>query len=340
MFQIQARSAQISLILENSIDTEAAVSEVDATKISQVIRNIISNALKFTPVGGFVVVSIVTKDDGKRIRIDVKDSGVGMKKADRQRLFSEVVQFNPKELQDGQGSGLGLFLSRKIVDMHGGAIGVDLDWEGQGSIFYMELLTTDKPEVNPRGTVRGHLGDCLTNLLVCVARRLSAKFHAINSSADGAPQSFEQTMADIVRPYPESGGLRLLVCDDAVLCRKFHRRILMSTRSIGEIIDASNGLEAVDIIRDAVTNGLQIHGILIDSSMPFMNGTTAVKIMREIGYIGKIFGITGNAFQSDIDDFLNHGVNEVLIKPLSMEKYAYIVQSLLESTVSLKSAAK
>jgi signal transduction histidine kinase len=140
MFQIQARSSQIVMRLENKLPTEVAVSDVDSTKISQVIRNVISNALKFTPVGGRVAVTITVKDEGKRVRIDVQDSGVGMKKADRQRLFGEIVQFNPKELQNGQGSGMGLYLSRKIIDMHGGSIGVDLDWEGPGSVFYVELV--------------------------------------------------------------------------------------------------------------------------------------------------------------------------------------------------------
>ena len=72
----------------------------------------------------------------------------------------------------------------------------------------------------------------------------------------------------------------------------------------------------------------------MDSSMPFMDGTMATKLIRELGYKGKIFGITGNAFQSDIDEFIAHGVDEVLIKPLSMDKYAYVVQTIFSSLPS------
>ena len=117
--------------------------------------------------------------------------------------------------------------------------------------------------------------------------------------------------------------LRVLVVDDAVLCRKFHKRILCS--SCTDVIEAGNGVEAVDLIKDSIKTGVPVHGILMDSSMPFMNGTTASRQIRELGYKGKIFGITGNGFQSDIDDFMAHGVDEVLVKPLSMERYAYVV---------------
>jgi CheY-like chemotaxis protein len=129
--------------------------------------------------------------------------------------------------------------------------------------------------------------------------------------------------------------LRLLIVDDAVLCRKFHRRIL--SPSVHEIIEASNGQEAIDMVKDSFMNGGPIiHGILMDSSMPFMDGPSAANMIRDLGYTGKIFGITGNAFQSDIDDFLAHGVDEVLVKPLSIEKYAYLVQVILEHNQFIK----
>ena len=123
-----------------------------------------------------------------------------------------------------------------------------------------------------------------------------------------------------------------MIVDDAVLVRKFHRRIL--TPSCEEILEASNGQDAVDKVRESIDQGVRIDGILMDSSMPFMDGTTATKLIRELGYKGKIFGITGNAFQSDIDEFIAHGVDEVLIKPLSMDKYAYVVQTIFSSLPS------
>lgn len=120
--------------------------------------------------------------------------------------------------------------------------------------------------------------------------------------------------------------LRILIVDDAVLCRKFHERVLGPSCEL--ILEASNGNEAVERVKECMANGTVLDGILMDSSMPFMNGPTATTIIREIGYRGKIFGVTGNAYQADIDDFIMHGVDEVLIKPINKEQYAYIAQAM------------
>jgi CheY-like chemotaxis protein len=230
---------------------------------------------------------------------------------------------------------MGLYLSRKIIDMHGGSIGVDLDWEGPGSIFFIELLTSEKPELNPLGNIifldviLGVFSTCV--MFVNVARKLSAQFNTFDPITGKQPSS-ELKMSEIVRSYSTAAGIRLLIVDDAVLCRKFHHRIL--SPSVQDIIEAGDGHEAVNIVKASLVNGHPIDGILIDSSMPFLNGPPAVKMIRELGYTGKIFGVTGNAYQSDIDDFLAHGVNEVLIKPLSIEKYGYVVQKVYQSVAA------
>jgi CheY-like chemotaxis protein len=100
--------------------------------------------------------------------------------------------------------------------------------------------------------------------------------------------------------------------------------------SAEEFIEASNGEEAVAKYREQIESGGHIDAILMDSSMPFMNGTTATRLIRDLGYTGKVFGITGNAFQSDIDDFLSHGADEVLIKPLTLNTYAHMIQNIRE----------
>lgn len=93
-------------------------------------------------------------------------------------------------------------------------------------------------------------------------------------------------------------------------------------------MEASNGNEAVERVKECISKGIVLDGILMDSSMPFMNGPTATTIIREIGFRGKVFGVTGNAYQADIDDFIMHGVDEVLIKPINKEQYAYMVQAM------------
>lgn len=163
-----------------------------------------------------------------------------------------------------------------------------------------------------------------------VVRNISVSSNHDKSSSQRSDRDITSSAASAAHDdeYPAL-NLRVLIVDDAVLCRKFHKRILCSTCK--EVIEAGNGKEAVDLIKDSLESGLPVHGILMDSSMPFMNGTTATKMIRELGYTGKIFGITGNGFQSDIDDFLSHGVDEVLVKPISMEKYAYVVDLIAQS---------
>ena len=143
MFQIQARYSNINLAFDCRVKDGKITVDADSTKLAQVIRNLVSNALKFTPEGGMITVKMLAVAGGRSVRLEVQDTGPGMTREQRKKLFNEVVQFNPKELQNGQGSGLGLFLSRKIVDMHRGNIGVDVEWEGKGSIFFLELGVSD-----------------------------------------------------------------------------------------------------------------------------------------------------------------------------------------------------
>ena len=110
--------------------------------------------------------------------------------------------------------------------------------------------------------------------------------------------------------------------DDVALCRKFHSRLLeMYSR---ELVEAGDGQEAVDKVREAMAAGTPFDGILMDACMSVMDGLAAATEIRRLGFTGKIFGITGNGYQSDIDAFEAHGADEVLVKPLSMDKYAYI----------------
>lgn len=83
--------------------------DIDEKKFSQVIRNLVSNALKFTPRGGKVCVRAFLDTTHKKLRVEVADTGVGIKHANQELLFKKVIQFNANKLQQGGGSGLGLW---------------------------------------------------------------------------------------------------------------------------------------------------------------------------------------------------------------------------------------
>ena len=127
------------------------VINIDKHKLSQVMRNLLSNAIKFTPKGGKIVVTIKFEPvlcdtapvEGELLSgtlvISVADSGAGMSEADQKRLFKEVVQFRPHELQAGGGSGLGLMITKGIVDLHESKIEVYSAGEGLGSTFTLRI---------------------------------------------------------------------------------------------------------------------------------------------------------------------------------------------------------
>ncbi|WP_442920366.1 sensor histidine kinase [Methanococcoides sp.] len=108
------------------------VIEADKTKFKQVLYNLLSNSLKFTPNNGTVVVSANVKDE--MLYVSVKDSGMGIAKEDIGAIFSPFRQLEEMSSKVQQGTGLGLTLVKRFVEMHGGEIWVDSEI-GKGSTF-------------------------------------------------------------------------------------------------------------------------------------------------------------------------------------------------------------
>jgi signal transduction histidine kinase/DNA-binding response OmpR family regulator len=118
--------------------------EADAEKITQVLTNLVTNALKFSPPGSPVDV-IATKIQGRResdrgdlIQISVKDRGIGIPEEERQRIFDQFVQVQQGSSRSFQGAGLGLYICRSFVELHGGKIWVDSS-VGEGSTFHFTI---------------------------------------------------------------------------------------------------------------------------------------------------------------------------------------------------------
>ena len=81
--------------------------------------------------------------------------------------------------------------------------------------------------------------------------------------------------------------------------------------------EAKDGVEAVEMVKNSLDSGTPYDGILMDASMPKMTGLEATKIIRGMGFRGKVFGVTGNALAEDVNDFISHGADAVHIKPVS-----------------------
>ena len=125
--------------IQVAIDIDKELSEVwgDASKLKQVLYNYLSNALKFSPEGGQVRVQ--ARCEGRDMyRIEVEDQGIGIKSEDISRLFQEFQQLDLSASKKYQGTGLGLALTKRIIEAQGGRVGVE-SIRGHGSLFYAVL---------------------------------------------------------------------------------------------------------------------------------------------------------------------------------------------------------
>lgn len=129
-----ARAKESSLELSARVEAGLPAFAFDPDLVAQVLANLISNALKFTPKGGRVTVE--ARRDGDFASVRVVDTGVGIPAEARARIFAPFERV-PNELR-ATGTGLGLAISKAIVERHGGTIGVDSE-EGKGSAFYFRL---------------------------------------------------------------------------------------------------------------------------------------------------------------------------------------------------------
>jgi len=108
----------------------------DRGRLRQVLLNLLSNAIKFTTDGGRITLSAQVAGD--RVRVAVSDSGIGIAPDDQQKLFREFVQLDGSASRRYEGTGLGLALSKRLVELHGGAIGVESQL-GKGSTFWFTV---------------------------------------------------------------------------------------------------------------------------------------------------------------------------------------------------------
>ena len=245
MFQLSARAKHITLLLVPwttgdgsgstigsgagagtvaSTDFLALLStSIDVVKMKTVFRNLLSNAIKFSPAGGSITVTVTpyaeSGEDEAHVVVSVKDSGAGMTAENLLRLFQEGVQFNANTLQDGGGSGFGLYISKGIVTLHEGTIWAESEGEGCGSTFFVKLpLSTSRPPQLGLATTR-------------FATTLSM------------PGQLDLVASVEKKTTPK---LTILVVDDSDMTRKM---VMQKLRSQGHTcVEAADGVQAVSMV--------------------------------------------------------------------------------------------
>jgi signal transduction histidine kinase len=137
MIKEKALAHGISLDIDTTKDLEHLKIMMDERRVKQVMFNLLSNAVKFTPDGG--AIRVEGKKEGKELIISVSDTGIGIAPEDQERIFEEFYQTRSSITGKTPGTGLGLPVTRSIVEMHSGRIWVESEGPGKGSRFTFTL---------------------------------------------------------------------------------------------------------------------------------------------------------------------------------------------------------
>jgi CheY-like chemotaxis protein len=221
------------------------------------------------------------------MEVHVTDSGAGMSKEQVAKLFCDGVQFNVNELQAGNGSGLGLYIAKGIVEQHGGVLSASSEGLGLGTTFTLTLPLYHIPD------------------------EIKKKKTGTNDSCENEGVDAKTRQRQI-----QSTFLNILIVDDAGSNRKLLRRILANHGH--STAEAEDGRKAIDEMEKARDNGKSFDCILLDYEMPNMNGPDACKEMRSRGCDSFIVGVTGNMMAEDVAIFKECGANSVLPKPFRL----------------------
>ena len=188
--QPQMTSAQVTLTMD--LPQHPLTLDADATRISQVFLNLLTNAAKFTPQGGQV--SILAKVHGDRVAITVRDTGIGIDADDQERVFGMFVQLNRDMRRSQTGLGIGLTLVKQMTELHGGSVAVWSAGLGKGAEFTVTLPLAVPVAAPPPAPPAGAAGRARWKIVVAddsqdgadsLAFLLTAAGHEVHTAYDG-----------------------------------------------------------------------------------------------------------------------------------------------------------
>jgi PAS domain S-box-containing protein len=268
----------------------------DASRLRQILANIVSNAIKFTHVGR-VRIDVNAQDvdaDLVNLSISVSDTGVGIPPSSRCHLFSPFEQADNSITRRYGGTGLGLALSKKLAQLLDGDVSLVKSDEGQGSVFQISL---------------------------CNLRKTSAQ-----TAPSQIERSVEPQSTDIAADAFEN--LSILLVDDSPDNQHLISRYLKKKAAKVEV--ASNGVEAVEMAL-----GSSFDLVLMDLSMPVMDGYSATQILRQRGFKQPIIALTAHAMTEVRQKCLNIGCDDHLTKPIAPTAlYEAILRHIQRSSIA------
>lgn len=267
---------------------------VDELRIRQVLINLLNNAIKFTPEGGSV--RLETNLEKSYLVIAVIDTGIGIAPDDINKLFQPFVQVDSKLSRQYGGTGLGLALVRRLVELHNGAVAVTSE-VGKGSCFTVKLpyyhysaLDVSPCDILPQLTISSEYHQVLSEKL-----QPTPTIPLILMVEDN------EANIDTVSNYLESRGYRLLIAktaQEAIKLAKAH-------------------------IPDLILMDMQM------SEIDSLETTSLIRTHQNLAHI-PIIALTDSSMLDNPDKCLQLGVNEYVSKPVKLSKLTEIIQNLLK----------
>ena len=276
-----------SQVLHVRIDERLPASVVgDDQRLVQVITNLLSNANKFTPVGGTIVLELRLLSELSgicRLKISVTDTGIGISEDQKKRLFEPFTQAEADTTRKFGGTGLGLAISKRIVEMMGGKIWVESEPEHGAKFAFTVILQTGERELQ-------HPGE--------------------ESDTPGCDDS-----ADVPADF---AGHTILLAEDVEINREIVLALLEPTHL--NIECAENGAQAVSKVESAPE---RYDIVFMDVQMPEMDGFEATRAIRALDIPRAkslpIIAMTASVFREDIEKCLSAGMNDHVGKPLDID---------------------
>ena len=316
-FQLTAERKQIRLHLD--VDDLKGSHEMiaDQEKISRIVFNLLSNALKYTPAGGEIFVSL--KDEGANLRLDVRDTGKGISQDEADKIFERFFQAKGA----ASGTGIGLALVKSFVELHHGEARVESE-PGKGSDF---IVVIPREQEGDSQVIHNDV-DIVDN--------------SVNASASTGKNVVDESVLQYIDDGDRSHGKvqqlvsentnrpTVLVIDDNTDIRQYERTLLQDEYVVLEAADGKEGLAvALKEVPDLV---------ICDVMMPVMDGlefTKQLKTNTATSHIPVIM-LTAKNLEEHRAEGYEHGADSYITKPFHSKVLLARIENLLRQRQLLK----
>ena len=314
-FSLRKLLAQVNTIVSDQCDNKRLNFEFretgnldeyyvgDELRLRQVLVNILDNSVKFTNPPGtvtFVVTQESVTEERAKLRFMMKDTGIGMDEEFIPTLFEAFSQEDDNNTSRYGGSGLGMAITKSIVEMMDGSIEVT-SAKGSGTTFVVTVMLrrTQQPEI-PTGITAP-----------------AAPTTEPSGEATGEPSA----------EAPSLAGRHVLICED----QEINAEVLIEPLSLEDITAewTENGQLGVETFADSEAG--HFDAILMDMRMPIMDGLAATRAIRKLNHPDAATTLTANAFEEDVQNCLQAGMDAHLPKPVDFDLLLQTLARLIES---------